>query len=149
MVNEYLLLSALKTRLDADAALKTLLNVKGTSSKVILGPARPTVGSNPTIQLFVSGHSEDEEAKWGPLETTMAVLASDLPAGLADVQQIANIAERAVALLDDLPLTVTGHRIYNIVLTGLQPVSPAGNGPDGNPQHGQEVRFTCRASGKT
>lgn len=149
MVNEYLVLNAVKTRLDGDATLKGLLNVKGTSSKVLLGPARPTMASNPTIQLWVSGHSEQEEAKWGLLEVTAAVFASDLTGPLADVQQIANIAERVVVLMDDQSLTVSNHRIYNFVLIGFQPVSPVPNSPDGEPQHAQEIRFNCRGSGKT
>lgn len=144
MVNEFKLLNALKTTLDADATLKTLLKVKGASSKIILGPSRSSVASNPTIQLFVSGHPEDEEAKWGTLEVTAAVFSSDKADGTADVEEIANIAERVVTLLDELPPTFTGHRSYNQALTGFQPVVPAGTGPDGKTQHVQEVRFVHR-----
>jgi len=144
MVNEYLLLNALKTVLDADATLKGLLNVKGGSSKVLLGPARPTVASNPTIQLFVSQHTADEEAKWDILEVTFGVFASDI-VPLADVQQIANIMDRVVTLVDELPPNLTAHRSYNIGLVGFTPVGPAPNPPDGDPQHFQEARFTFRA----
>lgn len=143
MVNEYLLLNGLKTALDADATLKTLLNVKGTSSKVILGPARPTVASNPTIQLYVSEHQVDEEAKWDRVEVTFGVYATDIT-GLADVQQIANIIDRVVPLVDELPPTLTGHQKFNIGLIGFSPVGPAPNPPDGVPQHFQEAKFYFR-----
>lgn len=144
MVNEYKLLNGLKTVLDADATLSTLLKVKTGSTKVVLGPSRPTVASNPTIQLFVSGHPEDEEAKWGTLEVTAAIFSSDKEDGTADVQEIADIADRVVTLFDETPPTLTGHRSYNQGLTGFQTVVPAGLGPDGKPQHVQEVRFVYR-----
>jgi len=144
MVNEYLLLNSLKTVLDADAALTALLKVKSGSTKVILGPTRPSMGSNPTIQLFVSDHGEDEEAKWGKLQVTAAILSSDKADGTADVQEIANIVERVVMVVDETPPSLTGHRSYNLGLTGFQPVSPAGAGADGKPQHVQEAHFLYR-----
>lgn len=143
MVNEYLLLNAIKTALDADATLKTLLNVKGTSSKVILGPARPTTGSNPTIQLYVSEHQVDEEAKWDRVEVTAGVYATD-DTGLADVEQIANIMDRVVILMDEAVPNLAGHNEFNIGLIGFSPVGPAPNPPDGEPQHFQEARFMFR-----
>lgn len=145
MVNEYLLLNALKTVLDGDTTLSTLLNKKTGSPKVLLGPARPTTASNPTIQLFVSEHTADEEAKWDTLEVTMGAFASDLVGPLADVQQIAGIMDRMVTLVDELPPNLLSHRSFNIGLIGFTSVAPAGDGPDGKPQHFQEARFKFRA----
>lgn len=146
MVNEYALLNALKTALDADAILDTLLNVTDGVSKVILGPARPPTGSNPTIQLYVSEHQVDEEAKWDRLEVTVGIYASDRPdpPGPADVKQIADIMDRLITLVDELPPALTSHRSYNIGLIGFSPVGPAPNPPDGEPQHFQEAKFYFR-----
>jgi len=142
MLNEFLLLNAVKTVLTADVTLSNLLNKKD-SGKVLLGPSRPTVAGNPMIQLFCSAHQVEEEAKWDTAELTVRVYASDI-LDLADVEEISTIVDRVVTLLDELPPALVGHIKYNIGLTAWTPVGPAPDSPDGTKQHYQEVRFNFR-----
>lgn len=143
MLNEFLLLSALQTTLNNDAALSALVNKKEQSGKVLLGPTRPTVAANPMVQLFVSNHLVEEESKWDTAEVTLRVYATD-KLDLADVEQISNIVDRLVALIDEQPPTLAGHIQYNIGLTAWSPILPAPDSPDGTKQHYQEIKFNFR-----
>lgn len=144
MLNEYTLLTALKTVLDADTTLAGLLNVKEAGdSKVMLGPSRPTVAQSPYLQIYVSSHSADEEAKWDTVEVSFVIYASDSN-GLADLKQIADIADRLATLVDELPPTLAGHIKYNIGLTGFTTTVPTPLSTDGTAQHYQEMRFNFR-----
>lgn len=145
MFNEFKLLNTLKTDLDADATLSTLLNKLPDSTKVALGPSRPRMAQNPSIHLFVSSHTVDEEAKWDLMEISCAVFASDNTDGTADIQQIANIADRVAAMLDEGVLTIDAqHRQFNIQLTGIGLVVPEPDTQDGYQAHQQTLRFSFR-----
>lgn len=144
MVNEWLLLNGLKTVLDADATLSALLQVvEAGESKVLLGPSRPVTAQSPYLQLYVSSHTADEEAKWDTVEVSFVIYASD-KSGLADLEQIANIADRLAVLVDETPPTLAGHTKYNIGLTGFTTTVPTPLSTDGTAQHYQEVRFNFR-----
>ena len=144
MVNEWLLLTGLKAVLDADTTLAGLLNVKETGdSKVMLGPSRPVMAQSPYLQIYVSAHTADEEAKWDTVEVSCVIYASDLN-GLADLKQIADIAERIWILMDEQPPTLAGHIEYNLGGAAATQVVPTPLSTDGTAQHYQEIRFNFR-----
>jgi hypothetical protein len=140
-VDEYAVLSAIKAILDADSTLNTLLNVKGSSSKVILGMERPDVCAMPTIHLSFLTRNIDPETKMNNVLYRVTWFANALPGPLEDIDTLANIGERIYDLLDDVLPTVSGHKIQvNVAESGENPAKDIQE-PEGRPNHFQSLTF--------
>lgn len=147
MINEFKVLSVIKDTLDADASFKTLVFQVGDSSKVIIGPLFvPSMGANPTVNIFFNTVEGDEEAKWDTSEIWFEIHSSDDPTKGADVENLSAIAERIWELMDRRDLTITGYHDFNLQFVGQLPTAPMVNPPDGKPAHQQTLRFAFRGT---
>jgi len=144
-IDEYAVLSAVKTILDADSTLDTLLNVKGGSSKVILGIERPDICAMPTIHLSFLTRNIDPNTKMNNILYRVAWFANAYPDKTEDIETLANIGERIYDLLDDVLPSVSGHRIQVNVAESGESSAVDMKEPEGRPNHFQSLTFRIMA----
>jgi len=140
-IDEYAVLSALKTILDADSTLDTLLNVKGGSSKVIIGMERPDICAMPTVHLSFLTRNIDPETKMNNVLYRVTWFVSAYPDKKEDIDTLTNIGERIYDLLDDVLPTVSGHGVQVNVAESGESSAVDIKEPEGRPNHFQSLTF--------
>jgi hypothetical protein len=139
-INEYIILSAIKTILDADSTLGELLGVMVDSSKVILGMERPNKCSSPTIHLsFLTRNIPETKLNSVLLRVVWFVNAK--ATGEEDIETIANIGERVYDLLDDYSFTVPDYQIDSFSAESGESSAKDQQEPEGRENHFQSLTF--------
>ena len=140
-INEYTVLSAIKTVLDADSTLNDLLGAVEGSSKVILGMERPKRCSAPVIHLSFLTRTILPDIKQNFLLLRIAWFVNAKAPGEEDIETIANIGERVYDLLDDYSFTISGYRVDSFSAESGESSAKDMQEPEGRDNHFQSLTF--------
>jgi len=140
-VNEYTILSAIKTILDTDLTLGERLGVVAGSSKVILGMERPKKCGSPVVHLSFLTRNILSDIKQNFLLLRAAWFVNALPTGEEDIETIANIGERIYDLLDDYAFSISGYRIDSFSVESGESSAKDMQEPEGRENHFQSLTF--------
>lgn len=139
-INEHAVLDAIKTILDADTTLDSLLHVVGTS-KVILGVERPEASNLPVIHLSFLIRDVDGETKLNNILIRATWFVSAYPDGREDIEMLADIGERIYDLLDDVSLSVSDCLVDFFCAESGESSAKDMQMPEGRKEHFQSLTF--------
>jgi len=142
-VNEYTVLSAIKTILDADSTLsgRDYLNVVGGSSKVLLGVERPKTYSASVIHLSFLTRDINPETKLNNLLIRATWFVNAYPSGQEDIERLARIGERIYDLLDDYDFSMSAYRVDFFSAESGESSAKDMQEPEGRDNHFQSLTF--------
>ena len=139
-VNEFTILNAIKTVLDADSTLGSLLGVVADSSKVILGMERPKKCGSPVVHLsFLTRNIL--EVKTNILLLRVVWFVNAKATGEEDIETISEIGERIYDLLDDHAFTIPGYLVDTFSAESGESSAKDMQEPEGRENHFQSLTF--------
>jgi hypothetical protein len=124
MIRSGEILNAVKTILDADSTLDTLLDV-GDFGKTVLGPELPESAGLPVINLVdLTNFVTDIDTKMSEMVVGVVIRCYNSEYDRPDYDTLDDISARVNTLLDDETLTLTNNQFCACYFEDVTPVSP-------------------------
>jgi len=127
MIRHDRILKGLKTLLDVDATLKTLLGSMSGDSKVIIGLGRQDI-MYPWISLAVVTHDVEISTKYEWVTFVVVIHTAKKSSGEYDLEVLSAIAERVDVLLDEKykTISVSGAKFDQFYFESCSPAADEG-----------------------